>query len=142
MNDCNPKSTLVEYRVKLCKSDEEEKVYPTFFKSFVGNLLYLTCTRPDIFYIVGLVSWYMKNPNIIHFKAAKRIFHYIKGKFYFGLLYSFSNNFRLVGYINSDCGRDIDDRKNTTWFVLFMEVNTFTWMSKKQSIVTLFTCEA
>ena len=36
----------------------------------------------------------------------------------------------------------MDDRKSTTSFVFYIEDTTFIWSSKKQSIVTLSTCEA
>ncbi|KAH9669728.1 hypothetical protein KPL70_021911 [Citrus sinensis] len=114
MNDCNPISTPVECGVKLSKHDEGEDIDPTFFKSLVGSLCYLTCTRPDILHAVGLVSRYMENPKTIHFKAAKRIIRYIKGIINFDLLYSFSNDYKLVGYSDSDWGGDVDDRKSTT----------------------------
>ncbi|KAH9726094.1 hypothetical protein KPL70_008130 [Citrus sinensis] len=142
MNDCKPISTPVECGVKLSKYDEGEDIDPTIFKSLVGSLRYLTCTRPYILYAVGLVSRYMKNPKTTHFKAAKRILCYIKGTINFGLLYSFSNDYKLIGYSDSDWGGDVDDRKSTTGFVFFMGDTTFTWMSKKQPIVTLSTCEA
>ena len=87
MNDCKPISTPVECGVKLSKHDEGEDIDPTFFKSLVGSLRYLTCTRPDIIYVVGLVSRYMENPKTTHFKAAKKILRYIKGTTNFGLLY-------------------------------------------------------
>ncbi|KAG6489096.1 hypothetical protein ZIOFF_050354 [Zingiber officinale] len=54
MNNSKSINTPVECGVKLSKHDEEEKVDPTFFKSLVGSLRYLTCTRPDILYAVGL----------------------------------------------------------------------------------------
>ena len=114
MNDCKAISTLVECEVTLSIHDEGEDVDLTFFQSLVGSLCYLTCTRPDILYVVRLVSRYMDNPKIIHFKAAKRIFCYIKGTINFGLLYSFYNDYKLVGYSDNDWGRDIDDRKSTT----------------------------
>ncbi|KAH9669846.1 hypothetical protein KPL70_021959 [Citrus sinensis] len=60
----------------------------------------------------------------------------------FGLLYSFSNDYKLVGYSDNDWDGDVDDRKSTTRFVFFMGDTAFTWMSKKQPIVTLSTCEA
>ncbi|KAH9782617.1 hypothetical protein KPL71_008982 [Citrus sinensis] len=118
MNNCKPISTPVECGVKLSKHDEGENIYPTFFKSLVGSLRYLTCTRPDILYAIGLVSRYMENPKTTHFKAATRILRYIKGTTNFGLLYSFSNDYKLVGYSDNDWGRDVDDRKSTTGFVL------------------------
>ncbi|KAH9670907.1 hypothetical protein KPL70_017154 [Citrus sinensis] len=119
-----------------------EDIDPTFFKSLVGSLRYLTCTRPDNLYAVGLMSRYMENPKTTHFKATKRILRYIKGTTNFSLLYSFSNDYKPVGYSDSDWGGDIDDWKSTTGFVLFMGDTAFTWISKKQPIVTLSTCEA
>ncbi|KAL5763908.1 hypothetical protein ACOSQ2_016502 [Xanthoceras sorbifolium] len=140
MDDCKPINTPVECGVKLSKHDEGESIDPTFFKSLVRSLHYLMCTRPDIFYAVGLVSRYMENPTTTHFKAAKKILHHIKGTIDFGLFYSISNDYKLVGY--SDWGGDIDDRKSTGGFVFFIRNTVFTWMLNKQLIVTLSTCEA
>ncbi|KAG6509099.1 hypothetical protein ZIOFF_034490 [Zingiber officinale] len=142
MDNSKSINTPVECGVKLSKHDEEEKVDPTFFKSLVGSLRYLTCTRPDILYVVGLVSRYMEDLTTTHLKIAKRILRYIKDTIDFGLLYSAFNHFKLEGYSDSDWGGDIDDRKSTTGFVFFMGDTAFTWMSKNQHIVTLSTCEA
>ena len=142
MENCKPISTPIECGVKLSKNDEGESVDPTLFKSLVGSLRYLTCTRPDILYAVGLVSRYMESPTTTHFKAAKRILRYLKGTIDFGLHYSVSNDYKLVGYSDSDWAGDVDDRKSTTGFVFFMGDTAFTWMSKKQPIITLSTCEA
>ena len=46
-----------------------------------------------------------------------------------------------MGYSDSDLARYIDDRKNTTSFVFYIGGITFIYSSKKQSIVTLSTCE-
>ncbi|KAE8681124.1 hypothetical protein F3Y22_tig00111342pilonHSYRG00188 [Hibiscus syriacus] len=142
MENCKPISTPAEYGIKMTKHEEGESVDPTFFKSLVGSLRYLTCTRPDILHAVGLVSRYMESPTTTHFKAAKRILRYLKGTIDFGLFYSVSNDYKLVGYSDNDWGGDIDNRRSTTGFVFFMGDIAFTWMSKKQPIVTLSTCEA
>ncbi|KAG6520573.1 hypothetical protein ZIOFF_017630 [Zingiber officinale] len=78
MDNSKSINTPVECGVKLSKHDEEEKVDPTFFKSLVENLRYLTCIRPDILYAVGLISRYMEDPTTTHLKIAKRILRYIK----------------------------------------------------------------
>ncbi|CAL1356029.1 unnamed protein product [Linum trigynum] len=142
MENCNPVSTPAECGLKLSKDDKGEKVNLTEFRSLVGSLRYLTCTRPDILYAVGLVSRYMEAPAMSHWNAAKRILRYIKGTIDHGLLYTKSEIFKLVGYCDSDWAGDMDDRKRTTGFVFFLGDTAFTWSSKKQAIVTLSTCEA
>ncbi|KAE8707741.1 hypothetical protein F3Y22_tig00110377pilonHSYRG00343 [Hibiscus syriacus] len=142
MENCKPISTPAEYEIKMTKHEEGKSVDPTFFKSLVGSLRYLTCTRPDILHAVGLVSRYMESPTTTNFKATKRILRYLKGTIDFGLFYSVSNDYKLVGYSDSDWGGDIDNQRSTTGFVFFMGDIAFTWMSKKQPIVTLSTCEA
>ncbi|KAE8674311.1 Detected protein of unknown function [Hibiscus syriacus] len=139
--NCKPISTQTEYRIKMSKHEEDESIDPTFFKSLVGSLRYLICTRPDILQSVGLVSCYMESLTTTHFKFAKRILRYLKGTVDFGLFYSVSNDYKLVGYSDSDWGGDIDNRKSTTGFIFFMGDIALTWMSKKQPIVTLSTYE-
>jgi len=142
MGGSKPINTPVEYGLKLSKFNGEEKVDATNFKSLVGSLRYLTCTRPDILYATGLISRHMENPTITHLKAEKRILRYIKGTTKLGLWFSSNQDYKLVGYNDSDWAGDGDDRKSTISFVFFMGNTSFTWMSKKQPIVTLSTCEA
>ncbi|OIT02422.1 retrovirus-related pol polyprotein from transposon tnt 1-94 [Nicotiana attenuata] len=142
MLDCNPVNTPMESGTKLSKFDEGEKVNPTFFKSLVGSLRYLTCTRPDILFAVGVVSRFMEAPTSTHQKVTRRILRYLKGTIDFGLFYSSSSDFSLMGFCDSDYAGDIDDRKSTTGFVFFLGDSVISWSSKKQSIVTLSTCEA
>lgn len=142
MENCKSVDTPVDSKIKLSKYDECEKVDPTLYRSLVGSLRYLTCTRPDILFGVGIVSRFMESPTTTHMTAAKRILRYVKGTSDYGLCYSSSSDFKLIGYSDSDWGGDIDDRKSTSGFVFFMGVTAFTWSSKKQPIVTLSSCEA
>ena len=84
----------------------------------------------------------MKTPTITHFKSAKRILRYLKGTINFGLFYSISVHFKLVGYNDSDWAENSNGRKSTTGFVFFMGDTAFTQLSKKQPIVTLSMFEA
>jgi hypothetical protein len=95
----------------MSKNDEWEKLNSTRFKSLVGSLRYLACTRLNILYGVGLVSWFMETPTMIHFKALKWILRYIKDTIDFGLFY---------GYSDSDWAGDMDDRNSTIGFVFYM----------------------
>ncbi|CAN0919069.1 Retrovirus-related Pol polyprotein from transposon RE2 [Linum grandiflorum] len=98
MENRNPIKTQVEVGIKLCKDDNREKVDSIEIQRIVDRLRYLTCTRADILYAVGLVSRYMESPTMLHWNAAKRILRYIKGTTNYSLFYSNNDNFRLVGY--------------------------------------------
>ena len=45
----------------------------------VGILIYLTHTRQNISYHVGVISRFMKQPSKAHYWAAKRVLWYIVG---------------------------------------------------------------
>ena len=96
MDDCKLVDIPVECGVKLSNHEKGESVDSTFFKRLVGSLHYLTCTRPNIMYVVGLVSHYMESTTTTHFKTAKRILRYLKGTIDFGLFYSVSNDYSLL----------------------------------------------
>jgi hypothetical protein len=44
----------------------------------VGKLIYLSHTRPDIAYVVSLVSQFMHYPSEYHMSAVIRILRYLK----------------------------------------------------------------
>ena len=74
MFDCNPVNTPMERGTKLSKFDDGEEVDFTLFKSLIGSLRYLTCTRPNILFAVGVVSRFMDAPTSTNLKVTKRIF--------------------------------------------------------------------
>ena len=141
MENCNPVSIPMELGAKLSKYDEGERVDANRYQSLVGSLRYLTCTRSYLSLSVGIISWFMKEQNYSHWKALNQVLWYIQGMVSLGLFYSKTEDYKLVGYSDSDWCGDIDDRKSTSGCVFFMGNTTFTWLSKKQPIVTLSTCE-
>jgi len=56
MFDCNLMNTPMESGMKLSKFEDGENENTTLFKTLVGSLKYLTCTRPNILYVVRVVS--------------------------------------------------------------------------------------
>jgi len=113
MEDSNPVKTSIETGIKLTKEGDGRTVDATHFKQIVESLRYLTCTRPDICYAVGLVNRYMESPRQVHLQAVKIIMRYIKGTTTFDLFYSSSKKIEIVEYSDSDWGGDSDERKST-----------------------------
>eukprot|EP00253_Pinus_taeda_P005386 PITA_05386 len=76
MEDCKPAPSPFQSGVKLLLTCTSPEVDATLYRQLVGKRLYLTHTRPDLSFVVGLVARFMKNPRESHWKAAKRILRY------------------------------------------------------------------
>ena len=76
--------TRSELSLKLHKDIEGREVDNKCFKKIVRSLMYLTSTRPDIIYVVSMISHYMECPTKKHLNAARRIFRYVRETFGFG----------------------------------------------------------
>ena len=87
MKDSNPVKTPIETGIKLTKEGDGQTIDATYFKQIVGSLRYVTCTRPDICYAVGLVSRYMELPRQVHLQVVKRIMRYRYYNFWSILLF-------------------------------------------------------
>eukprot|EP01018_Ginkgo_biloba_P034444 Gb_39748 [translate_table: standard] len=142
MSDCKPLATPIEFSLKLSKYENLDSVNATIYRQLIRNLIYITSTRPDIAYVVSLVSRFMVDPKIEHSKKAKRILRYIRGTIDYGLQYKMTKNFILIGYTDTDWARDIDDRKSTSGFNLSLVIVAIDWITKKQPTVSLSTVEA
>lgn len=114
----------------------------TLYKQLVGCLMYLTVTRPDLMFVVCLISRFMSDPKEEHMMIAKRVLRYIKGTLDFGMFYGRSSKLNLVEYTDSDYARDVDDRKSTSGYVFLLNGAAICWSSRKQDIVTLSSTEA
>ena len=83
---------------------------PTRFRQIVGRLIYLTITRPDLSYPVGVISQFMARPTQEHLQYAQRILRYVNGTKDRGLLYRTGTTARLVGYTDADWAGNAADR--------------------------------
>ena len=142
MENANPVSTPCITGLKLSKEGEGKLVNSTMFRSLVGNLMYLTSTRPDIMYAVSLVSRFMQKPYSNHWEAAKRILRYVKGTINYGIFYKANVPVNLIGYTDSDLAGSTDDSRSTSGYVFHLGRGAISWSSKKQAIVALSTTES
>eukprot|EP00253_Pinus_taeda_P036431 PITA_36431 len=62
MTECNPLTTPIEENLKLTSIEGKEFEDATKYKQLVGSLNYLTTTRPDISFAVGILFKFMQKP--------------------------------------------------------------------------------
>nr|XP_016436796.1 PREDICTED: uncharacterized mitochondrial protein AtMg00810-like [Nicotiana tabacum] len=122
----------IQVKLKLTKDDTRDFVDATYFRKYVESLRYLTSTRLDITYGVGLISRFMKTPRQSHLQAAKRILRYIQGTQTDGIFYSKTSDSSLVGFTNNDWADDTIQRKSISGYAFYLGFGVFSWSSKKQ----------
>ncbi|XP_023911366.1 secreted RxLR effector protein 161-like [Quercus suber] len=108
----------------------------------IGSLLYLTASKPDIAFSVGVCARFQAAPKESHFTAVKRIIRYINGTSDYEIWYSRDSNECLAGHSDADWASCINDRKSTSGGCYYLGNNLVSWMSKKQNSVSLSTAEA
>jgi hypothetical protein len=104
--------------------------------------MYLTNTRPDICFAVNTLSQYLVEPRRVHLVAAKHVMGYLKGMLDFGLCYNGDQNFRPIGYTDSDWAGSVSDRKSTSGCCFSLGSAMTSWQSRKQSSIALSTIES
>ncbi|CAM8944471.1 unnamed protein product [Rhodiola kirilowii] len=136
------KQTPAATHLKITKDDAGTKVDQTLYRSMIGSLLYLTASRPDIAYAVGVCARYQADPKESHLLQVKRIIKYVCGTVEFGIWYTKDTNSHLVGFCDADWAGSAEDRKSTSGGCFFLGNNLVSWFSKKQNSISLSTAEA
>ncbi|KAM6587476.1 hypothetical protein CsatA_010081 [Cannabis sativa] len=135
-------NTPMSTSIKMDKDESGKNVDITKYRGMIGSLLYLTASRPDILFSVGLCARYQSCPKESHLSAVKRIFRYLIGTMNLGLWYPKNSNFEIVSYSDADFAGCKTDRKSTSGTCHFLGNSLVSWFSKKQNSVALSTTEA
>ncbi|XP_040944289.1 uncharacterized mitochondrial protein AtMg00810-like [Gossypium hirsutum] len=138
--DSLPTSMVTTCRLSATTSSPVEDEH--YYRSIVGALQYVVITRPDIAYSVNKVCQFMHKPLNVHFKAVKRILRYLQGTLNYGLRFIRSSSFLLEGYSEASWGSDVDDRRSTSGFCVFLGGNPISWSSRKQQVIPRSITEA
>lgn len=143
MEDSRPVKTPMDTGYILENPDSELFEDPSLYRSLIGALLYLSVNaRPDLSLSVGLLGRKVSQPNNMDWSAAKRILQYLNTTKDWKLRYGSKDNWKLVGYTDSDWAGDRQTRRSTTGFVFFYGDGAVSWMSKAQGSVALSSLEA
>jgi hypothetical protein len=71
-------STSMSFTASLGPDEDDEVVDQREYMSMIGSLLYLTATRSDIQFTVGLCACFQASPRSSHRTIIQWIFRYLK----------------------------------------------------------------
>ena len=112
------------------------------YASTVGSLMYaMLCTRPDIYYLVGMFNQYQSNLGPKHWEVVKHILKYLRRTKDFMLVYH-CEDLIPIGYTDSDFQSNLDFKKSTSDCVFTLRGGAISWRSVKQFCIADFTMEA
>jgi Reverse transcriptase (RNA-dependent DNA polymerase) len=115
---------------------------PSLYRSVVGVLQYATLTRPDLAFPVNNVSQFMHQPTEDNWSAIKRILRYVAGTLHMGLQAHNKSNLQINAYTDADWAGNLDDRRFTSGFYVYLGSNLISRCSKKQPTVSPSSTEA
>jgi hypothetical protein len=102
MTGYKPISIPLDQNVKLSADEGDLVEDTTMYRHIVGSLIYMTITRPNLSYTVGVVSQFMQTPRKPHLDAVRRILRYIKHTLKCGIFYETKNQLQIHGYTDVD----------------------------------------
>ncbi|KAH9726484.1 retrovirus-related pol polyprotein from transposon RE2 [Citrus sinensis] len=142
LKQCNGTDTPLATTEKLSKNMGEDFTNATQYKKAIGGLQYAVLTRPEIAYVVNKPSQFMANSLQPHWLACKRVLRYLKETIDYGMTFKRSDSLDPVIYTDAYWGSDIDDKRSTSGYCVFLGENLISWSSKKQSIISKSSAES
>ena len=109
---------------------------PQLYRSIVRALQYVTITQPKLAYSVNRICQFMQNPLESHWKVIKRILKYLRGTLDHGLHLKRSMNLDITGFCDADWASNLDERRSTIGFYVYLGSNMIYWNSNKQNTVS------
>ncbi|XP_016178880.1 uncharacterized protein LOC107621370 [Arachis ipaensis] len=130
------------YNSQLTKTSGTRLEDTTKYRQFIGRLIYLTNTRPDISFAVSKLSQYLDCPTNDHYRAGMHLLRYLKASPAAGLFFSSDSDLSLSGYTDSDWATCADTRRSISGQCFFLGTSLISWKSKKQDTVARSSSEA
>ena len=135
MQDSKLANIPINVKHYIGSSPDFKKIDNGQYQHLVGKLIYLSHTKPNISYVVGVLSQFMHDPRVIHQQAARKVLAYLKGTIGMGLLYKQGESLGVQIYTDADYAGSIDDRRSTSGYGCLVGGNLVMWRSQKQKVV-------
>lgn len=139
---CKPVSTPMEQNHHLLSAEGPFCTDPVRFRRYVGWLVYLTITRPELCYAVHVLSQVMHKPREVHWDAIVRVLRYLKGSSGQGIMLKATSDLRVRGFCDADWASCPKTRRSLSSYIVLLGSSPVSWKTKKQDTVSHSSAEA
>ncbi|XP_018627873.1 uncharacterized mitochondrial protein AtMg00810-like [Nicotiana tomentosiformis] len=129
--EANARFTTVDYDAHVGGITDPVLPDATPYQKLIGKLLYLTITRPDISFVVQVLSQFMQQPKASHWEAALRLVRYLKGSPGQGIFLKNNPCTQLTVFCDSDWAACPNIRRSVTGYIVKLGDSIISWKSKK-----------
>ena len=146
MSDCKHKIIPCDYSTVNLDFDENSTSLNDagLYREIVGSLIYLmTCSRPDLSYVVTILSQHMSKPTVAHLNLAKHVLRYLKFTADHGITFKADDKLHVEGFTDASWANS-NDRKSISGYCFRLSGSSglVSWKTKKQPIIALSSCES
>ncbi|GKC49504.1 zinc finger, CCHC-type containing protein [Tanacetum coccineum] len=139
--DCTPVSTPMDTSEKVMPNNGQA-ISQLEYSRVIGCLMYaMTCTRPDIAFVVGKLSRYTSNHGTQHWQVIQRVLIYLKKTMDYRLTYIGYPSV-LKGYTDASWISNTEDNSSTSGWVFLFGGGAISWASKKETCIIGLTMES
>jgi hypothetical protein len=110
----------MELNVQLRASNGDPLPDPARYRHLVGSLVYLAVTRPDISYLVYILSQFVSAPTIVHYSYLLCVLCYLRGMITRRLFFACSSSLQLQAYSDTMWASDPMDHRSLFTYCVFL----------------------
>ncbi|XP_073224811.1 secreted RxLR effector protein 161-like [Cicer arietinum] len=141
MSEAKIMTTPMHPSSSLDKDESGQSISEKEYRCIIGSLLYLTASRPDIVFAIGLCARFQSSPKESHLIVVKIIFRYLVGTTDLDLWYNKGSHFDYVAYCDAEYSGDKIESKSTIGVCQFLGEALISWSCRKQNTIALSTIE-
>jgi hypothetical protein len=148
LTNAKPVATPMETGVQLSNDQglstlsQENHMHGIPYVKAIGCALWpVVISRPDVAFVIGVLSQFIQNPGLAHWKALKHVIVYLGSTKYFWL--TFGGRTKI--FAQEFCDTDLASQKDQhliSGYCYHIGQGAISWSSMKQQIVTLSTTKA
>ena len=137
-----PVSFPLEQNHKLAHAKDTPFSAPSRYRRLIGRIIYLGVTRPELSYVIHLLSQFKNDPQGEHWNAALRVVRYLKNSPGQGILLRANTELKITAWCDADWGTCPTTHRSLTGWFIQLGGSPVSWKTHKHDVVSRSSAEA